>query len=228
MSRPPKCLISMTIWVVSDSIVTNDCADRFIIDMCNVIQRFTVDHLHIVGDIFDRGSGSHHILSMLERHHNFDVQWGNHDILWMGAASGNLASIANVLRISLRYANIDVIEEGYGINLVPLTTFAMEWYGDKNCDNFAPKLSQGSPYPAKTIKLMAQMHKAITIIQFKLESEIIARRPEFKMEGRDLLSRIDYERGVVQIDGVEYELNDRDLPTIDPQNPQNSMMRSES
>ncbi|MFR9503898.1 MAG: fructose-1,6-bisphosphatase [Rikenellaceae bacterium] len=201
------------------SIVANGCADRFIIDMCNVIQRFTVDHLHIVGDIFDRGSGSHYIMDMLEKHHNFDVQWGNHDILWMGAASGNLASIANVLRISLRYANIEVIEDGYGINLLPLATFAMECYGDKNCDNFVSKLNHGTPYPAKTIKLMAQMHKAITIIQLKLESEIIARRPEFKMEERQLLNRVDYENGTVEIDGVVYQLNDCDLPTIDPSNP---------
>ncbi len=201
------------------SIVDNGCADRFIIDMCNVIQRFTVDHLHIVGDIFDRGTGSHHIMDMLEKHHNFDVQWGNHDVLWMGAASGNLACIATVLRISLRYANIDVIEDGYGINLLPLATFAMECYGNKNCDNFYPKLTQGTPYPAKTIRMMAQMHKAITIIQLKLESQAIARRPEFEMADRDLLNMVDYERGTVVIDGVEHEINDRDLPTIDPANP---------
>ncbi len=201
------------------SIVANGCADRFIIDMCNVIQRFTVDHLHIVGDIFDRGAGSHHIMDMLEQHHNFDVQWGNHDILWMGAASGNLACIANVLRISLRYANIDVIEDGYGINLLPLATFAMECYGNMNCENFIPKLNSGSPYPAKTIKLMAQMHKAISIIQFKLESEIINRRAEFKMADRDLLNMIDYTKGTVVIDGTEYMLNDLDLPTIDPSVP---------
>ncbi len=198
------------------SIVANGCADRFIIDMCNVIQRFTVDHLHIVGDIFDRGAGSHHIMDMLEKHHNFDVQWGNHDILWMGAASGNLACIANVLRISLRYANIDVIEDGYGINLLPLATFAMEFYDGKNCNNFIPKLNSDTPYPAKTIKLMAQMHKAISIIQFKLESEIINRRPEFKMSGRDLLNNINYEKGTITVDGEEYALNDTDLPTIDP------------
>lgn len=201
------------------SIVKNGCADRFIIDMCNVIQRFTVDHLHIVGDIFDRGAGSHHIMDMLERHHNFDVQWGNHDILWMGAASGNLACISNVLRISLRYANIDVIEDGYGINLLPLATFAMEFYEGKNCDNFVPKLNSDTPYPAKTIKLMSQMHKAISIIQFKLESEIINRRPEFRMQDRDLLNAIDYQKGTAMVDGVEYELNDRDFPTIDPANP---------
>ncbi|MFR9635974.1 MAG: fructose-1,6-bisphosphatase [Rikenellaceae bacterium] len=201
------------------SVVVNGCADRFIIEMCNVIQRFTMDHLHIVGDIFDRGAGSHHIMDMLEKHHNFDVQWGNHDILWMGAASGNLACIANVLRISLRYANIDVIEDGYGINLLPLATFAMECYGDKNCDNFIPKFNAGTPYPAKTIKLMAQMHKAITIIQIKLESEIIARRAEFDMADRDILSKIDYVKGMVNIDGVDYMLNDLDLPTIDPSSP---------
>lgn len=201
------------------SIVTNGCADRFIIDMCNVIQRFTVDHLHIVGDIFDRGSGPHHIMDVLEQHHNFDVEWGNHDILWMGAASGNLASIANVIRISLRYANIEVIEDGYGINLLPLATFAMDCYSENPCNNFAPKLNQGTPYPARTIRLMAQMHKAISIIQFKLESEIINRRPEFNMQSRDLLNKIDYERGTVMVDGTEYELNDRDLPTIDPENP---------
>lgn len=201
------------------SIVSNGCADRFIIDMCNVIQRFTVDHLHIVGDIFDRGAGSHHIMDMLEKHHNFDVQWGNHDILWMGAASGNLACIAIVLRISLRYANIDVLEDGYGINLLPLATFAMDNYGDVDCNNYAPRLSAGRPYPAKTIKLMSQMHKAISIIQFKLESEIINRRPEFEMKNRDLLNMINYEKGTVMVDGVEYPLNDRELPTVDPSAP---------
>lgn len=137
----------------------------------------------------------------------------------MGAASGNLACIANVLRISLRYANIDVIEDGYGINLLPLATFAMECYGNMNCENFIPKLNSGSPYPAKTIKLMAQMHKAISIIQFKLESEIINRRAEFKMADRDLLNMIDYTKGTVVIDGTEYMLNDLDLPTIDPSAP---------
>ncbi len=201
------------------SIVANGCADRFIIDMCNVIQRFTVDHLHIVGDIFDRGAGSHHIMDMLERHHNFDVQWGNHDILWIGAASGNLACIANVLRISLRYANIDVIEDGYGINLLPLATFAMECYGDKNCEKFIPKLNSGTPYPAKTIRLMSQMHKTISIIQFKLESEIINRRGEFKMMDRDILNKVDYTNGTVTIGDTEYQLNDLDLPTIDPSCP---------
>ncbi len=200
------------------SIVDSGCADRFIIDMCNVIQRFTVDHLHIVGDIFDRGAGSHHIMDMLERYHNFDIQWGNHDILWMGAASGNLACIANVLRISLRYGNIDVIEDGYGINLLPLATFAMECYGDKTCEKFIPKQS-GTPYPAKTIKLMSQMHKAISIIQFKLESEIIKRRPEFQMEERNLLEQIDFESGTVKIDGELFEMNDMDLPTVNHTNP---------
>ncbi len=204
---------------ILSSIVNNGCADRFIIDMCNVIQRFTVDHLHIVGDIFDRGVGPHHIMNVLENHHNFDVQWGNHDILWMGAASGNLACIANVIRISLRYANIDVIEDGYGINLLPLATFAMECYADMSCENFSPKLSSGTPYPAKTIKLMSQMHKAISIIQFKLESEIIARRPEFNMAHRDLINQVDYSTGTITLDGVEYHLNDRDLPTIDPSSP---------
>ena len=157
--------------------------------MCNLIQRLTIDTLHVVGDIYDRGPGAHIIMDTLCNYHNFDIQWGNHDILWMGAAAGNTACMANVLRIALRYANLGTIEDGYGINLLPLATFAMERYKDDPCNVFMPKINDTTVHNEKTIRLIAQMHKAITIIQFKLEAQIILNHPEFKMTDRLLLNR---------------------------------------
>ena len=188
--------------------------------MCNLIQRLTIDSLHIVGDIYDRGPGAHIIMDTLCDYHNFDIQWGNHDILWMGAASGNDACIANVIRLSMRYGNLATLEDGYGINLLPLATFAMDTYGDDPCTVFMPKtdFSDGQ-HNEKTLKLIAQMHKAITVIQFKLEAAIIDRRPEFGMQGRKLLDKIDYKRGIFVYEGKEYPLRDMNFPTIDPVNP---------
>lgn len=204
---------------IISSIIQIRRADEFIIAICNVIQRLTIDTLHIVGDIYDRGPGAHIIMDTLCSYHDFDIQWGNHDVLWMGAAAGCDASIANVIRVSLRYANLETLEEGYGINLLPLATFAMETYGDDSCKNFKSKLTDSEYYKDKTLRMMAQMHKAISIIQFKLEAQIISKRPEFGMESRTLLDKINYEKGTIEIDGKEYTLTDQRFPTIDPKDP---------
>lgn len=206
--------------VIVDSIISTGRADDFIIALCNVIQRLAIDQLHILGDIYDRGPGAHIILDTLRQYHSWDIQWGNHDMLWMGAAAGNNACICNVLRLSLRYANLATLEEGYGINLVPLATFAMETYGEDPCEEFMPRLLTGNSLDEKTMRLTAQMHKAISVIQFKKEALIFHRRPEWQMEDRCLLEHIDYERGVCTIDGKEYEMTSCHFPTVDPQHPE--------
>ena len=206
--------------VIIRTIIDTHRADEFIIAMCNLIQRLTIDSLHILGDIFDRGPGPHIIMDILCNYHNFDIQWGNHDILWMGAAAGNDCNIANVLRLAMRYGNLSALEDGYGINLLPLATFAMEAYADDPCTNFFPKIDkEASPYNEKTIRLIAQMHKAISVIQFKLEADIIQRRPEFRMEDRMLLHCINFERKTLMLNGKEYEMRDCYFPTVDPKNP---------
>ena len=206
--------------VIISTIITTKRADDFIIAMCNLIQRLTIDSLHIVGDIYDRGPGAHIIMDTLCNYHNFDIQWGNHDILWMGAASGNDSCIANVIRMSMRYGNLGTLEDGYGINLLPLATFAMDTYADDPCTIFMPKMNfADAHYNEKTLRLITQMHKAITIIQFKLEAEIIDRRPEFGMTNRKLLEKIDFERGVFVYEGKEYALRDTNFPTVDPADP---------
>ena len=205
--------------VIVDTIISTGRADDFIVAISNVIQRLAIDQLHILGDIYDRGSGAHIILDTLRQYHSWDIQWGNHDILWMGACAGNNACICNVLRLCLRYANLTTIEEAYGINLVPLATFAMEFYQDDPCSEFYPKLLKGNTMDDKYQRLTAQMHKAITVIQFKKEAQIIHRRPEWHMEDRCLLEHIDYKRGVCIINGQEYEMKSCHFPTIDPNNP---------
>ena len=206
--------------VIINTIISTKRADDFIIALCNLIQRLTIDSLHIVGDIYDRGPGAHIIMDTLCNYHNFDIQWGNHDILWMGAAAGNEGCIANVIRLSMRYANLVTLEDGYGINLLPLATFAMDTYADDPCDLFMPKISSSdNTYNEKTIRLISQMHKAISIIQFKIEAQIINRRPEFDMKDRNLLELIDYERGIINLNGQEYALKDCNFPTIDPKDP---------
>lgn len=206
--------------VIISTIISTRRADDFIVAMCKLIQRLTIDSLHIVGDIYDRGPGAHIIMDTLCDYHNFDIQWGNHDILWMGAASGNDACIANVIRMSLRYANLATLEDGYGINMLPLATFAMDTYAEDPCSIFAPKMNfADAEYNEKTWRLITQMHKAITIIQFKLEAGIIDRRPEFDMGNRKLLHKIDFERGVFVYEGKEYALRDTNFPTVDPANP---------
>ena len=192
-------------------------APQFITALSNLIQRLVIDHLHIVGDVYDRGPGPHIIMDTLCSYHSVDMQWGNHDIVWMGAASGHTACIANVIRIAARYGNLSTIEEGYGINLLPLATFAMETYENTNCDVF--NIRYNTDYNTKDLSLDIRMHKAIAIIQFKLEAQVILRHPEFGMDDRKLLDKIDYEKGTVEIDGREYKMLDMDFPTIDPADP---------
>lgn len=205
---------------IIDTIISTGRADDFIIAIANVIQRLAIDQLHILGDIYDRGPGAHIIIDTLRNYHSWDIQWGNHDILWMGACAGNDACICNVIRLSLRYANLSTLEEGYGINLVPLATFAMETYGDDPCEEFIPRLSGGTKETdAKTLRLSALMHKAISIIQFKEEAKIFERHPEWGMENRKLFNFIDYEKGTIMLDGTEYPLSSNSFPTIDPEHP---------
>lgn len=189
-----------------------------IIALCQLIQNLVIDHLHIVGDIYDRGNGPHLIMETLRKYHSVDIQWGNHDILWMGAACGHPACIATVIRISDRYGNLDVIEEGYGINLVPLATFALKTYGETNCDLFRIHPTD-EHYDSRDLQLDTLIHKAISIIQLKLEGRIVMEHPEFGMEDRLLLDKIDFDRKVVLIDGVEYPMLDMDFPTVDPADP---------
>ena len=212
---------------VIDSMIETDRADDFIITISHVIQRLAIDQLHILGDIYDRGPGAHRIIDMLESYHNWDIQWGNHDVLWMGACAGNDACICNVVRLSLRYANMATLEEGYGINLVPLATFAMETYKDDPCEEFIPKTSGGIGYiDEKTIRLSAMMHKAIAVLQFKIEAKLFEKHPEWQMKNRMLFNNVDYERGVCVIDGVEYEMKSCNFPTVDPNNP-NALTKEE-
>ena len=192
-------------------------AQDFIIALSNLIQRLVIDHLHIVGDIFDRGPGPHIILDTLMNYHSVDIQWGNHDILWMGAACGQLACIATVIRIAARYGSLDTLEDGYGINLIPLATYALDTYSNTNCDTFSIKYN--TDYNTKDLSLDMKIHKAIAIMQFKLEGQVIMKHPEFLMDDRLLLDKIDYEKKTVMAYGKEYSMNDTDFPTIDPNNP---------
>lgn len=197
---------------IIDTIISLGRGKEFIKAIADLIQRLMIDKLHIIGDIYDRGSSPHLIMETLIRHHNTDIQWGNHDMLWIGASLGNLACIANVIRICARYSNTDILEEAYGINLLPLATFAIETYGSDSCKSFIPKGEKKS-------QLMAQIHKAITIIQFKIEGEMSKRNPQFELEKRQLLDKIDYDLGTVELEGRNYLLNDRNFPTIDKNNP---------
>ena len=206
--------------VIIQTIIGTTRADNFIIALCYLIQRLAIDQLHVLGDIYDRGPGAHLIMDVLESYHNWDLQWGNHDILWMGAAAGNPACVASVLRISLRYANLATIEDGYAINLVPLTTFSIDTYGNDECTVFKPKIeTNDNRLTEKKCKLIAQMHKAISIIQFKLEGQLYNKHPEWKMDDRKLLDKIDFEKGIVTVDGNTYEMLDMNFPTIDPKHP---------
>ena len=205
--------------VIVNTIISTGRADDFIVAICNVIQRLAIDQLHILGDIYDRGPGAHKIMDTLRQYHSWDIQWGNHDILWMGASAGNNACICNVLRLCLRYANLATIEE-YGINLVPLATFALDIYGDDPCEEFIPKvLDDSQQLDEKTLQLTARMHKAIAVIQFKEEAKVIHRHPEWQMDDRCLFDHIDYERGVCRLDGKDYEMKSCHFPTVDPASP---------
>lgn len=192
-------------------------AQECIVAMSELIQRLTVDHLHILGDIYDRGPGPHIIMDKLMTYHSVDIQWGNHDVLWMGAAAGQRGCIANVIRICARYGNLDILEDGYGINLLPLATFAMNTYSEDPCTCF--KLKGSCLHNPSEVELNTRMHKAISIIQFKVEGQLIKKRPELRMESRNLLHRIDFEQGTIELDGKEYPLLDTNFPTVDREDP---------
>lgn len=192
-------------------------APEFIVSLSNLIQRLVIDHLHIVGDIFDRGPGPHIIMDALMNYHSVDIQWGNHDVVWMGAAAGHWACIATIVRMSARYGNLRTLEEGYGINLIPLLTYAMKTYKDNNCELFRIKYDED--YNTKDLDMDMRMHKAIFVIQQKLEGQIIKRRPEFEMDNRLLLHKIDFENKTVNLDGKVWPLKDADFPTVDPADP---------
>ncbi len=214
--------------VIVDTIISTGRADDFIVAISNVIQRLAIDQLHILGDVYDRGPGAHRIMDLLETYHSWDITWGNHDIIWMGATAGNDACMCSVIRLSLRYANLVTLEDGYGINLVPLATFAMEAYGDDPCTEFLPKTDAGSgAIDEKTRQLIAKEHKAIAILQFKLEGQLYNRHPEWKMKDRAMLERINYEKGTIDIDGKEYKLSSCNFPTVDPKNP-NKLTKEET
>jgi fructose-1,6-bisphosphatase-3 len=226
---------------IIDTIIRINRADNFIVAISDLIRKLVIDHLHIVGDIFDRGPEPDRVIDTLMSFNDVDIQWGNHDILWMGAAMGCTGCISNVLRISARYENLPIIEENYGINLMPLATFAMETYANDSCEIFTPKEEAQTDISKQQKLLIKQMHKAISIIQFKIEGALIDRNPWYKMEDRNLLHKIDYEKGTVIIDGETYKLKDFNFPTVNPKDPykltedeekvvkrlQNSFMNSE-
>lgn len=206
--------------VIIDTIIGTGRADHFITALCYLIQRLVIDRLHILGDIFDRGPGAHHIMDALCEYHHLDITWGNHDVLWMGAAAGNTCCIASVLRLSLRDANTTTLEDGYAINMVPLATFAMEQYADDPCEIYQPRVDEErTNFTEKDVRLIAQMHKAISVIEFKLSGQIAMQHPEWNMMDRCLMEGINKEKGVIVIDGKEYEMKDKLWPTLDPANP---------
>ena len=204
---------------ILNSIIDIGSADKFIIAMCHLIQTAVIDKLHIVGDIYDRGDSPHLVMDELEKQRYVDIQWGNHDILWMGAAVGNRCCMANAVRICLRYNNYDFLENGYGINMRPLSLFALETYADDPCTCFQPKSEAHNAYEEQNRAVIAKMHKAISVIQFKLEGQTAMEHPEFEMQDRLLLDKMDLERGVVNIGGTEYPLLDTNFPTLDPKDP---------
>lgn len=204
---------------ILDEIGDIEAGEEFISALCDLIQNLTIDSLHIIGDIFDRGPRADMIMEELMNFHDVDIQWGNHDVSWMGAAAGNTACIANVLRIATSYNSFDVLEDGYGINLRPLSMYAAEVYGDDECEFFKPHLLDENKYDSVNPSLAAKMCKAITIIQLKLEGQLILRHPEYELDDRLLLDKIDYKEGRVRIGDREYQIRDRNFPTIDPENP---------
>lgn len=204
---------------IINTIIEIGRAKEFIVAICNLIQRLVIDRLHILGDIFDRGPRPDIILDTLMDYHSIDIQWGNHDMLWMGAASGCKGCMTNVLRFSARYFNLDIIEDIYGINLLPLATYALKYYKDDPCIEFIPKIKNDSNYKKHEVELVSKMHKAITVLQFKIEGQIINRHSEFEMENRLLLDKIDYKKGTIIINKKQYKLKDSYFPTIDINDP---------
>ncbi len=204
---------------IVDTILEVGIAEKFIIAMAELVHRLVVDHLHVLGDIFDRGRAPHDIMDKLCDYHSLDIQWGNHDVMWMGAAAGNTTCIANIIRNSVRYGNMDVLEDGYGINMLPLATFAMAAYEDDKCERFKIKRLGRRVTDVADNDIEMKLHKAIAVIQFKLEGQLIAKYPEFEMDSRRLLHRIDFKNGTVEIEGKTYPMLDTNFPTIDPADP---------
>ena len=204
---------------IINSIIDLKRADDFIVALSNLIKRMVIDHLHIVGDIFDRGSGTRLVMEKIMDFHSVDIQWGNHDILWMGAAAGNEVCIATIVRICARYDNLNILEEDYGINLRPLSTFATETYGDDDCAEFIPKVYEYNKYSSSDKNVIAKIHKAIAIIQFKLEAHLIKEHPEYESEDRMLLDKIDYRKGTIEINNKKYKLTSNNFPTVDKNDP---------
>ncbi|MFW5980041.1 MAG: fructose-1,6-bisphosphatase [Halanaerobiales bacterium] len=203
---------------ILSTIIDIDQTENFIISLAELIQTFAVDKLHVIGDIYDRGPNPHKILEVLKNHHNVDIQWGNHDILWMGAGLGQKALLATAIRISIRYGNLEMLEEGYGINMRPLASFARSNYPEVDPDFFAPKLINKKMDKSEW-EISTKMQKAIAIIQFKLEGNLIKKRSEFDMNEALYLDKIDYDRGVIKLEGKEYKLTDSNFPTINPEKP---------
>lgn len=203
---------------IIDTVIEIGQSEEFIVVLSELIQELVVDHLHVLGDIYDRGAGPHLIMDKLSKYHSVDIQWGNHDIVWMGAAAGQLACIATAIRNSIRYGNLDLIEEGYGINMLPLATFAMKEYADDSCRLFGFKV-QPSGTNNEENDLTRKMHKAIAIIRFKLEGQMMKKWPEYGLENRVMLEKIDYEKGTICIDGKIFKMKDMNLPTVDPKHP---------
>lgn len=203
---------------IINSIVELGQAESFIVVLSELIQRLVIDHLHILGDIYDRGPAPHKIMDELCEYHSVDIQWGNHDIIWMGAATGHLACITAVIRTSIRYGNLDLLEEGYGINMLPLATFALSVYENDPCERFVQKDNNSNTTKIEN-DLVRKMHKAIAIIRFKLDGQLIQKYPEFGMEDQLRLSNIDFEKGTIRIEGKEYKMEDMNLPTVDPKDP---------
>ena len=204
---------------IIESIIDVDAADDFIINLCRLISKFSIFRLHILGDVYDRGPGGDVVLDILKNYHSVDIQWGNHDILWMGAAAGNKACIANVIRICTRYDNLHTLEVGYGISLRPLVTFAMNTYGNDPCPNFKAVASTKDAMYDADLASLSKISKAIAIMQFKLEGQLIEKHPYYEMDALRLLDKVDYERFTVTIDGKEYPMNNTFFPTIDPADP---------
>ena len=204
---------------IIDTLIEYGAAEEFISDLTETIANLTVDRLHIIGDIFDRGAKSHLIMDYLMANKGVDIQWGNHDVLWMGAACGNRPCIATIIRINVRYNNFDMLEVGYGFNLRPLASLAEKIYGDDPCEYFKPNLLEKNKYDPIPPELAAKMHKMISIIQFKIEGQEILRHPEYKLDKRNLLLNIDFDKGTVKVEGKEYPMRDMNLPTVDPADP---------
>ncbi len=201
------------------TIIETGVADDFIVKMSELISRVSINRLHILGDVFDRGPGGDVVLETLMHYHSVDIQWGNHDILWMGAAAGNKACIANVIRICTRYDNLHTLEVGYGISLRPLLTFALSAYADDPCQNFKPVVTSDDALSSSDYTSLSKISKAIAIIQFKLEGQLIEKHPHYEMDSLRLLHKVDYQNATVEIDGKVYELNNKVFPTIDPADP---------